>query len=258
MPHVSFYVQLYIVLAGVFTAGLLAIGLRRAGARAGVLTQTTRILGLGIVYLVGGSVLAFLGIFTNYDSMPPRGFFLFLVCILLIVLLSRSRAFAKLLAAIPVQTLFEVQTFRFLAEILIFWLILEGAMPASMSFTGRNFDILVPLTAPIVAYLLFRKPIVSHPTARWIAIAWNLIGMAILSVTVCTGILSLPTPMRVFHDGISTGILFAFPFHILPAFWVPLAFSLHVFTLLKLSREHLPQSGGENDESNRSTIHKSA
>ncbi|MBL8020869.1 MAG: hypothetical protein JNM27_14460 [Leptospirales bacterium] len=237
MPHVSISLQVYIVLAGVITAALLAAIVLRAGKRAGVSASASRIAILAGVYLLVTGLLAYLGALANFDSTPPRGALFFPVCIAGIVLLCRSDAFAKLLARIPMQTILEMQTFRFLAELLIFWLILEGAMPETMSFTGRNFDILVPLTAPLISFFLFRRPIVSQPVARLIGVVWNLAGMGILSVTVFTGIFSLPMPGRLFFDGISTAIIFSFPFHILPTYWVPLAFSLHVFSLLKLWRE---------------------
>lgn len=238
MPHVSISLQVYVLFSGVLTALIVAIGLLRAARRAGVSTRSVgAFLALGVLYLGITGFLAFAGVFTVFDAFPPRAALLIAVWVVTIVLLARSRAFSEIIGAIRMETLLEFQMFRFLAEGLIFWLILEGAMPHSMSFTGRNFDILIPLTAPLLALILYRRSMISETSANRIAIAWNVIGMSILTVTVVTGILSLPTPQRAFFDGVSTAIIFSFPFYILPAFWVGLAYSVHVFSLQKLWRE---------------------
>ncbi|MCE9599982.1 MAG: hypothetical protein K8S54_18625 [Spirochaetia bacterium] len=237
MPHVSLYVQIYVLAGGCLTAGLIVVALLRVAKRVGLSPMAIRYLIVGGLYLLISSVIAYFGGLTSFEQFPPRGVLLLVFWILAILFLAQSSEFAKLLAAIPMTALFEIQTFRILAEILIFWLILEEAMPHSMSFTGRNFDILVPLTAPLVSYVLFRRQVFAPATANRIAILWNVAGFAILAITVFTGIFSLPTPKRIFFEGPSTAIIFAFPFHILPGFWVPLAFGVHVLSISKLLRE---------------------
>ena len=40
-------------------------------------------------------------------------------------------------------------------EVVLFWLFIKRVVPESMTFEGRNFDIISGITAPFVAYFAY-------------------------------------------------------------------------------------------------------
>ena len=63
-----------------------------------------------------------------------------------------------------------LQTVRLPIEIILFKLYLNKMIPQLMTFEGRNFDIVIGITAPIVGYLYLKKRI-----SKIKLIAWNVI-----------------------------------------------------------------------------------
>ena len=108
-----------------------------------------------------------------------------------------------------------------------------ASLSAVMTITGRNYDLLVPISALLI-YLWMRNREPGAAARRWL-VAWNVVGIAVLLNTVATAILSLPTPRQAFAFDAPLVTPALFPFYLLPVFMVPLALSLHVFALLKLS-----------------------
>jgi hypothetical protein len=99
-----------------------------------------------------------------------------------------------------------------------------------LTFEGRNFDILVGLTALPVAWLCFAR----RAGPRLGAVVWNVAGIAILANIVIHALLSAPTPFQVLRTEPPTTIIATLPYIWLPGFLVPLALSLHVASLRTL------------------------
>jgi hypothetical protein len=99
-----------------------------------------------------------------------------------------------------------------------------------MSFEGRNFDILTGLLAFPVGYYCFVKK--SLPPVA--ALLYNIAGLILLLNIVTISILSMPTPLRVFHNQPDSSLLTKFPFIYLPGLLVPLAYTLHILSLRQL------------------------
>ena len=95
-----------------------------------------------------------------------------------------------------------------------------------MTFEGRNFDVIAGLTGPFIAYLFNKN--------RTVMIAYNFMGLALLLNIVVIAVLSIPTPFRVFMNEPANTIVAYFPIVLLPAFLVPLAYTLHFFSLKQL------------------------
>ena len=109
-------------------------------------------------------------------------------------------------------------------------LMLQGRVPALWALPAGLGDVLVGATAPWVARGL------EHPGGRRRAIAWTLFGMADLVVAVALGVMTNPGPTQVFHPIPNAELLTQYPLALVPAFLVPLAFTLHVASLLQLGR----------------------
>ncbi|MFY7999641.1 MAG: hypothetical protein ACOVSW_13665, partial [Candidatus Kapaibacteriota bacterium] len=121
-------------------------------------------------------------------------------------------------------------------EIILWQLFLAGIIPVQMTFEGRNFDILVGLTAPIVAWLLARKKM-----PRTALIVWNWASMAILLNIVIVAVLSTPVPFRVFMNEPANTVILSFPFVWLPTVVVPIAFLGHIASLRQILSRKLEE-----------------
>ena len=65
-------------------------------------------------------------------------------------------------------------------EIVLLQFSLYGQVPELMTFEGRNFDILIGITAPIIGYL-----VVKHKIRKKGVLMWNTVGLVlILSILV--------------------------------------------------------------------------
>lgn len=187
---------------------------------------------LGLVFWLGlTAALSFASFFHDFSTMPPRPMIPALVFILAGILFLRSASGKAVLRSTPASWLIGFQVFRVLMEIIL-WLVYEhGIIPVQMTFEGRNFDILVGLTAPITAYLLHTERI--KPMA---AVVWNIAGLGLLMNIVIVAALSTPSPLRVFMNEPANSFIAYFPFVWLVAFVVPVALCGHIASLLQLLR----------------------
>ena len=187
-PVTALFVALVAAMWALVVAGV-ASAARRAGwsGRAAVVTA------VGLAgWLALTLVLTAAGFFSNFDAMPPRLLPVLLLGIAAVVALARSRAIAPLLAATPPAWLIHAQAFRVAVELVLWRLVVAGAAPELMSFTGRNFDIAVGLTAPVIAYACLTARAWPGTVALW----WNVAGIAVLVNTVVNALLAVPTPLR--------------------------------------------------------------
>ena len=171
-------------------------------------------------------ILSVRGFFTNFSQLPPRLSFALLIPLPLVLLFTRSRAGKQFLHYIQPQWLIYLQSFRILVEIAIWLLVRNGSLPVQMSFEGRNFDMLTGLLAFPVGYYCFVKK--SWPPAA--ARLYNIAGLVLLLNIVAISTLSMPTPLRVFHNQPDSSLLTMFPFIYLPGLLVPLAYTLHILS----------------------------
>jgi hypothetical protein len=216
---------------------LIALGVYLAEIRAGVDAIKARRRALAIagalwLWLALTALLAARGFFAEFQAMPPRLLLVLAIPLAVLLVLARSRVVGALLDATPPAWLVGAQAFRIVVEIVLWRLVEEGVAPHLMSFTGRNFDILVGLTAPIVARVCLAAGTRRRRLAAW----WNVAGILVLANTVLHAFLAAPTPLRVFVTDPPNAFVAHFPFIWLPGFLVPLAFALHLLSLRQLRR----------------------
>jgi hypothetical protein len=207
-------------------------GAARAAWRVGPgAVQGVRVAGMALVgWLALTGMFADHGFFDDFQSMPPRFLPLFGLPLLTLLALTLSRRVAPLLAAVPPAWLVAAQAFRIPVEIVLWRLAVAGVIPELLTFHGRNVDILVGLTAPVVAYACFVRR--SWP-AR-VAVWWNWAGIVILLNVVVHAQLSAPAPWRIFETDPPTTFIADWPYVWLPGFLVPLAWLLHAVSLRQL------------------------
>jgi hypothetical protein len=207
-------------------------GAARAARRVGPgAVRGVRVAGVALVgWLALTGMLAERGFFEDFRSMPPRMLLGVGPALLALFALACSRRIGPLVAALPPAWPVAAQTFRIAVEIVLWQLALAGAIPELLSFHGRNVDILVGLTAPVVAYACFVRRAWPARVAVW----WNWAGVVILLNVVVHAQLSAPTPWRIFETDPPATFIADWPYIWLPAFLVPVAWLLHAVSLRQL------------------------
>jgi hypothetical protein len=182
-------------------------------------------------WLILLGVVAIRGFFANFSALPPRLTFALLTPLPLVLLFMRSKAGQRLLHQTPPQWPVYLQSFRIVVELALWLLVRHGSLPVQMSFEGRNFDLLTGLLALPVGYYCFVKK--TWPPV--IALLYNIAGLVLLLNAVAVASLSMPTPLRIFHNQPDSSLLARFPYIYLPGLLVPLAYTLHIFSLKQWS-----------------------
>jgi len=148
-------------------------------------------------------------------------------------LMRTSPTFRKLIDAFPQHILIILQLFRVLGIVFLL-LLMQNQLPELFAIPTGWGDILIGITAPIIAYIYLKK----FSFAKNLTIIWNILGIIDLLIAISLGILlSLPGPFNVLQTEISTEIMTLFPLVIVPAFAVPLGILLHIFSLKKLLKK---------------------
>jgi hypothetical protein len=105
-------------------------------------------------------------------------------------------------------------------------------LPELMTFNGRNFDILMGITAPIVGYFFMVNKV-----GKKGLLIWNIIGLILVLSILTNGLLSAELPFQQFgFDQPNRGINY-FPFVLLPALIVPIVIWTHLSDIIKLKNE---------------------
>lgn len=181
--------------------------------------------------------LAASGVLGRFDLKPPPLMFLLSAIVVLGVVLARSTAGDRLARGISMAELVGLQAFRLPLELVMHEAHVEGLMPAQMSYSGLNFDIVTGITALLLAVWLR----VGHPP-RAVVMGWNIVGLALLVNIVAIAVLSTPifaafgsTP-----DRVNTFVTRP-PYVLLPAVMVPAAWAGHlvIFKALASTRAGL-------------------
>ncbi len=187
-----------------------------------------RIIGVvGRVWIMITAIFGIMDFFADFSTMPPRIVLAIIPSTIFLIWLMRSKLIKDLLPTFPILPLYFLQIFRVAVELELYELWKAQLVPQSMTFSGRNFDIVVGATAPIVGWLVYRSR--ALPTS--VAVAWNILGILILSNVVVTGVLSTPSPMRVFHEDFPNSAVGIFPYVWLPTILVPIAYGLHIIAI---------------------------
>ena len=176
------------------------------------------------------TVLSFKGFFADFSKLPPRPALAILIPLPFVLLFAFSKKGTQLLQSVPSHWLVYMQSFRIVVELLLLVAFMAGRLPVQMTFEGRNFDVITGLLALPVGYLLARKKSYS----KKLAVAFNLIGLALLLNILVIAVLSMPTSLRYFMNEPSNTLVAEFPFILLPGVLVPLAYGLHILSLRQL------------------------
>jgi hypothetical protein len=187
----------------------------------------TRVLGFLILAQSGA---AFSGFYLDSQSMPPRFALAILPSVIIIVGLFTFKKGKEFLDALDLRFLLMIHFLRIPVEWCLYDLYQQAMIPEIMTFEGRNFDILIGITA-IIIYLItytFKR------YNRALLIIWNVIGMVFLLNIVVHAILSVQSPIQQFGFDQPNRAVLEYPFVLLAAVVVPIVMLSHLATLRKL------------------------
>lgn len=229
MLPVPFALDLAFILTTLLTLGLL---LRAAAPRHRVILLA----GLGL-WLPVQAWQSFFGFYTVTNTLPPRFALVVGPPLLALLLLLATAGGRRFLAAFRPDWLTLLHVVRLPVELVLWGLFRYQAVPKLMTFEGRNWDILMGLTAPLVYCLAFRR----RKLGRAGLVIWNVAGLILLGNIVRLGLLSAPGPFQQFSFEQPNVALQYFPYVWLPAFVVPAVLLAHVAALWQLLRQNHPQ-----------------
>ncbi len=176
------------------------------------------------------AILALNGFHQNSVAFPPRvvlfGVFPALLLIIFYFIFFRQNFIEKL----PLKILTILSVVRIPVEIVLLWLFQNQFVPQSMTFEGRNFDILSGITAPIVYFLAFRGGKINRP----MLIVWNIFAVALLLNVVITAVLAFPAISPNLPTELQNRAVSFFPYIWLPTIVVPIVLFSHLASLWKL------------------------
>jgi hypothetical protein len=172
--------------------------------------------------------------FHQTPAFPPR-LVIFGVLPALLLIVAYFVFFRKnFIEKLPLKTLTLLSVIRIAVEIVLMWLFHNRLIPQSMTFEGRNFDILSGLTAPLIFFLAFRGGRVNRP----LLIVWNILALALLLNVVITAILAFPAIGSNLAPELQNRAVTFFPYVWLPTVVVPIVFFTHLASLWKLFKNN--------------------
>ena len=197
------------------------------GRRGGLVALSVATLWMG-----GTAGLAQAGVLDVWT--PPRIFLVIGPMLAGLAWASRQR-WTERLGDLPLSLLVGFQSFRVLVEGLLHLAVLEGVAHPTMTWSGTNWDIVPGVTALLLAPF---APRLKPQTLQ----TWNLLSAAVLVVTVMSGILASPSPVRQIMGDPANGFVAAFPFVWLPAVLVCSAWLGHIVLFRRLRRVRSSES----------------
>jgi hypothetical protein len=235
--NVSLYITLFfliivaLIVYGVFYTLNYAFNKSKYSAKQKVISF------IAIALLLGGwmsvsAAIAVRGSLLDFQTLPPRVLVVIIPTALAISYISLSERVNSILKLIPKSWLINAQSLRILVEIFLWLMYRSGTIPVQMTLEGRNFDILIGLSAPFIAYFCFTKK--SWPNIT--ALLWNAAGLLLLTNILVIAILSTPSPMRKFFNEPSNTMIAYFPYIWLPALIVPFAYLLHILSIKQIMK----------------------
>ncbi len=225
------YILLFVILLTILLWGLNNALLKRGSTT----TKRNRILLLTLIGILSWLTLQFFIWSTGfyYDlSLPPRIplFMVFPVFLFTFLFLNRNRNH-KVLTAIPIALPIAIQSFRAVIEVLFYFTFLNHILPIQVTFEGSNYDVLIGLSAIVMAVYANRPN-----SSRKILLIWNVLGILVVLFAAFIFITSFYMPSIWGNTGIPLEFN-QFPYLLLPTFLMPFAVFLHALSIIQLTRK---------------------
>jgi hypothetical protein len=224
------YISITFILTTFFTVGFLLYAIKQSVSD----TIPAKILiFLLSFWIFFQAILALSGFYQDMQSFPPHlvAFGVFPTILLIIFYFIFFRK--KFIEPLPLKILTLLSIIRIPVEIVLLLLFQNHLVPQSMTFEGRNFDILSGITAPIIYFFAFRGSKINRP----LLIVWNIFALILLFNIVITAILAFPSINPQLAPELQNRAVTYFPYIWLPTVVVPIVLFSHLAALWKLFKK---------------------
>lgn len=179
------------------------------------------------------SVLGASGVLRDF-SLPPRiPLLLVIPAFGIISWIFLTGLHRPLLTAVPRWLPMVFQSFRIWVEFLLLGVHLKGFATAEPTMAGYNFDILVPISGLILAFLVYKQKVLSE---KWV-LAWNIMGLCILASVVFIFITLGVFPAIWGYETTTVSPEFGdMPYPLVAGFFMPVAVMVHLFSIGQVRR----------------------
>lgn len=167
----------------------------------------------------------------NTNSFPPKILIAgILPPFIFLFILFTSKTGKRFIDSLPLKKMTFLHIIRIPVEVILYFLSIYQYVPELMTFTGRNFDVLAGISAPIIVYYAWSKQSINRKGI----LIWNFICLGLLINIVINALLSAPSPIQEFAFNQPNIAILNFPFVWLPTFIVPVIFFCHLSSIRQL------------------------
>lgn len=235
MPYIPLHISALFIALVFGIAFLIIIAVQACGKKLNLPFEETRnnllaTIGVLMIWLLFTLIIATSGFLNDFTSTPPKILLIIVPPLIFMLLILISKQFHDLCEGLDNFWLIYPQSFRIIMEFILWLLFRYRIIPIQMTFAGGNYDVIIGLTAPVIAFYCFNRKLWSPK----VALVWNFAGLGFLIYIMAVSILSTPYPFRVFMNEPANTLPFHFPFVWLPAVVVPFALLLHVLSIRRL------------------------
>jgi len=222
------FISLFGVILRIYTSTMKKLG-RSKKTR---LKRLGLVSGITLLWLIYTYVITNNGVLSD-TSLPPRmPIFLLVPLFLFTGIFLWVKRKSPVLHSIPRHIPIAYQSFRAIIEVLFYFTFLPGIFPIEVTFEGYNYDILLGLSAPFIAYYAYKKE-----NSERLLILWNIAGILIVGIAAFIFITSFYFPsIWGASSSMITSDFLQFPFILLPAFFMPSAIFVHILSIVQLTK----------------------
>ena len=186
-PLVSIGMALLAVLVAIGLVAAIALA-RRPGESRGATARRGALAAVALsAWLAATFTIAETGRLTEFVARPPPLMLLMLGTLVGTIALALSPLGRRLAHALPLAALVGLHSFRVPLELVMHGAARAGVMPAQMTFTGLNFDVVTGVLA------LGLAPLVARGRApRWLLVGFQVVGSLLLAGIGMIAIASTP------------------------------------------------------------------
>lgn len=185
-----------------------------------------------IGWLIYLSVLSITGILKDLNLPPKFLLLIFLPLMIGFVVFYRKSKNSRVIKAIPKVWPVYFQSFRVVVELILLYTFYAGIIPENATFKGLNFDVLMGVSAPFVAYFL-----VGMKKSKRLQFVWNVLGILMVLFVAFIIATSLYVP-EIWNSEVPLVRMdfIEMPYLLLAGLLAPLAIFMHVVSLLHLRK----------------------
>lgn len=170
--------------------------------------------------------------FLQGTELPPRlPLFLFVPIAIFTLIYCIRASKSEWIKYLKLTDLTYPQSFRIFVELILLYTFYANLIPMEATFEGYNFDVLMGVSAPFVAYFAFKKPKINITFAYF----WNILGiLMVLFVAFIIGTAFFNPMIWGSKISLVDPRFVTLPYLLIAGFLAPLAIFMHALSIVKI------------------------